>query len=195
MVDSKLGVRSVQEFIEKIKANPGKYNYGASQTGSLHHIFMASFLKSKDLDMVRVPYAKGAAESMQAVLAGDIQAFVTGYLMAQPHVETGRFVRLLGSTQRRSVFDPATPTLADVGMKESFNGDVGYLAPAGTPRSVVDKLSAALAEAVKNPAYVEKMKGFAIEATYQGPDALGELVRSDFDMFKRAAKSIGLTNN
>ncbi len=190
-VRSTLGVKTIQEFIALMKSKPGVYNYGSSGNGTVHHLFMASFMSEAGLDLRHIPY-KGAVQQTQALVAGDIPIGVVSMTNSTQFVKTGQLVWLLASTRTRSKLTPEVPSTAEAGFPDiHFAGDVGYVAPAGTPRAVIERISAALAKAVQQPELLQRSQTMGVEPTYRNPDQLAELMRADRVTYNKAVKISG----
>ena len=191
-VSDKVPARTVQEFIALAKAKPGTLSYASSGNGTLHHLFMEAFKSATGINVLHVPFSKGTAEALPAFLGGNTDAIVSSWPVIEPHVKTGRARMLFASTQQRSPLAPDVPSLGDLNIRqENFSGDMGYFAPAGTPRPVVDKLAAALAKAVKSTEYIDRLKTYGLEPVFRGPEEFGEVVKSDLARYTRAAKTAG----
>ncbi len=191
-VGEKLPVKNMQEFIALAKAKPGTISYATAGSGTLHHLFMEGVRSALGINILHVPYARGTSEALPAFLGGNTDAMVSSLPVIEPHLKTGKARMILASTQRRSPMAPDVPSLADIGVRgESFSGDMGYLAPAGTPKPVVDKLADALAKAVKSTEYIEKLKAFGVEPIFRGPEEFSEIMKSDLARYARAVKVAG----
>ena len=141
-VNNDFPAKDVAELIAYAKAHPGKISFGSSGIGSAAHLTTELLKQTADLDMVHVAY-KGTAPALTALLAGDIQVLVDVPLTMLPHVRGGK-VRALGLfSARRIAGAPEVPTVAEAGGP-AIEGStwVMFLAPAGTPREVVNRLAA-----------------------------------------------------
>jgi tripartite-type tricarboxylate transporter receptor subunit TctC len=151
VVHPSLGVNSVQELIARAKKEPGKINYGSGGVGSSLHLAAELFKQSAQVDLQHVPY-KGTNDLIADLLTGRVPVAFLSPLIAKQHVADGK-LRALGITAaERSPSWPQTPTVAEAGVP-GYVSEAWYavLAPAGTPKPVVDRLSSAIAEAVKSP--------------------------------------------
>ena len=186
------GIRTIQELVALAKAKPGSLSYGTPGIGSIHQLFTETLNSHYGINLVHVPY-KGGAAAMEAVLGGSIPITVTSAAISGPHVKAGKIRRLLAATPQRSRFAPETPALADVGIDNDFGGDVGYVARAGTPRPIIDKLAAAMSKAAEDPEYLKRVEGFLVEPLLRGPDRFAEQIRADVARYARAVKLSGAT--
>lgn len=182
--------KNLQDLIGLIKTNPNAYNYGSSGNGTFHHLFMESFKAKAGLQVTHVPY-KGGSQALQGLLSGDIQILVGGPT-TEAYVKAGKMRRLVVASRERWRTAPDVPSMSDVGMPDlQFVGDVGYFAPAGTPKPVVDRLTDGLAKAVRLPDFVDKAPLLGIGIQYKTPAQLLELVRDDIPRYQQAVKVSG----
>ncbi len=190
-VRSSLGVKSLQEFIALMKSKPGAFSYGSSGNGSVHHLFMESFKAAAGLDIQHVPY-KGSVQQVQALLAGDIPIGIAGGTATAAYVKSGQMRLLLTSTRERSKLTPDVPSMGDISLPElDFAGSVGYLAPAGTPRSAIERLTAAIAKAVHQPELMQRFESVGVESFYKTPEQYAEIIRADVPRYVKAVKISG----
>lgn len=141
VVDASLPVKDVKEFVALARANPGKYNYGTSSTGSSSHFAFNMLKIVAGIDVVEIPYT-GAAPANQAFAQGQIQAFMGGVATVSPNLQTGH-AKIIGvaSAERMDAY-PDVPTLKEQGFPVEWDTWYGVAAPAGVPAALLDKLSA-----------------------------------------------------
>ncbi len=153
-----LGVKSVQELIALAKAQPGKINYGSGGVGSSPHLAAELFKQAAGIDLQHIPY-KGTNDLIADLLTGRVPVVFLSPLIARQHVADGEVVALGITSAQRSPTWPQTPTIAEAGVP-GYEMQAWYtvLAPRGTPKDVVDKLSEAIAEAVKSPDVSSKLE-------------------------------------
>ncbi|WP_213774461.1 tripartite tricarboxylate transporter substrate binding protein [Bradyrhizobium sp. dw_78] len=153
-----LGVKSVQELIALAKAQPGKINYGSGGVGSSPHLAAELFKQAAGIDLRHIPY-KGTNDLIADLLTGRVPVVFLSPLIARQHVADGEVVALGITSAQRSPTWPQTPTIAEAGVP-GYEMQAWYtvLAPRGTPKDVVDKLSEAIAEAVKSPDVSSKLE-------------------------------------
>src|SRR5258706_6636251 len=150
---------TLREFIDKVKANPGKYNYASTGNGTGTHLAFAEFVSRAGLEMVHVPY-KGGPEAIASVIAGQTCCIFNQVQTVIPHWKAGR-VRLLGvSTASRVSAVPDIPTIAEAGVPgyESYTW-FGLFGPKGLPADVVNKVNAAVKDALETPRSEERRVG------------------------------------
>src|SRR5882757_8993024 len=141
--------RTVREFIDYARANPGKANYGIPSLGTVNHLMMERLKQTTGVEITRVPY-RGSPEATLALLKNDIQLFPIGLAAVGGNYKDGRLTALAVATENRIPMLPDVPTMAESG----FPGFVasnwwGMAAPAGTPDDILDTLAQAVAEAQK----------------------------------------------
>ena len=178
-VDPKLGVNSVKEFTALAKSKPGKLNFGTVGPGSLPDLAAELYAQRAGVQLTQVTYP-GSPQITQDLLAGRIQMSfqITSAIVGQ--VRAGQIKALAVATAKRSDLLPDVPTMAEAGMPD-FNTPLwfGLVAPAGTPRPVIDKLAAAAKQAMHAPATEDLLakQGFAPED--MGPDQFGDFIKSE----------------
>jgi tripartite-type tricarboxylate transporter receptor subunit TctC len=154
-----LPARSFQEFLALARSQPGKLVYGSGGLGVGSHLAMELLLLSQKLELVHVPY-KGVGPALTALLGNEVAVLLSTFASALPHVKAGR-LRAFGVTSaRRAPTLPDTPTIAESGVPGYEYGTwYGLVAPAGTPRAVVEKVSRATAEVLRSPTVAERFVG------------------------------------
>ncbi len=188
VVNSALPVKTVKEFVEYVKKNPGKLSYGSAGQGSLTHLTMELFKQQIDSFMVHIPY-RGIAPAFTDIIGGQTQAMFPGLAAALPHIRSGR-VRPLAVTglTRHSQFKDL-PTLDESGYK-GFDAQqwYGVVGPANMPAAIVKTLSETLATVLKAPDLREKLSIEAIEPIVMSPEQFGEFVKKDIARWTKLAK-------
>lgn len=170
VVDGRLPVNNLKEFVALVKANPGKYNYGSPGSGTAVHIHFDAFLRETDLNMPHIPY-KGIGV-MQGLLGGDVQATIIGITGATPHLESGKVKILAIGGDKRAKSLPNVPTFAEAGFPQvEAYFFMGLAAPKGTPRAIVENVSTATRKAMAQKPFVEKyFDPFAFEPLAESPE-------------------------
>ncbi len=180
--------KSVQELVSYAKANPGKLNFGSSGTGGLQHFAGEMFNYLGKVKMVHVPY-KGGAAAIADALAGNIQVGFGTLLSSRGHYKAGRLRPLAVSTLKRASSAPELPTVAEAGLP-GYEVDqwYGIITAAKVPRPIVDKLAAAIAEAVKSPEVAKRFSGEGSTPVGSTPDQFGAHIRSEIAKWRKLAK-------
>ena len=184
---------SVQDFIAKVKAAPGKYNFASTGNGTGTHLAFAEFVYKAKLDMVHVPY-KGGPEAIQGVLAGDVCCIFNQVQTALPQFRAGK-VRLLGvTTKKRVPAIPDVPTIDEAGVPgyESFTW-FGIFAPKGLPLPIAQKMNAALKIALEDPETQKKMTDLGNTPRYETLDQFKATVKADRAKWAEVVKAVGAT--
>lgn len=190
MVNSSIPSRDVKEFIAHLKSNPGKYNYATAGNGSATHLSMAYFCGLAGVEMVHIPL-KATGEAVNEVLAGRSHAVIAANIGALPYVKDAR-IRMLGATgPKRSKFLPDLPAVAESLPGYEFDSWIALLAPAATPRQVVEQVNAAMAGLLKDPVILGRLDKQGVVPQAMSPDALNALLKADFQKMAKVVKASG----
>ena len=184
---------TLSELVALARAKPGQLRYGSGGIGSLHHLAMEALKSPLGLDIVHVPY-KGTAQAVPAMLGGEVALVFSALPSIVPHMKAGR-VKLLGvNTIKRSAQAPQVPTIAEVtGIKDfDYPPVIGVLAPAKTPRAIVNKLSAEIAAAVRHADTVNRYTALGIDPVGSTPEQYAAQNRADVVKYARAVKLSGV---
>jgi tripartite-type tricarboxylate transporter receptor subunit TctC len=188
VVNSALPVKTVKEFVDYVKKNPGKLSYGSAGQGSLTHLTMELFKQQIDSFMVHIPY-RGIAPAFTDLIGGQTQAMFPGLAAALPHIRSGR-VRPLAVTglTRHSQFKDL-PTLDESGFK-GFDAQqwYGVMGPANMPAAIVKTLSDSLATILTAPDLREKLAIEAIEPMVMSPEQFADFIKKDIARWTKLAK-------
>jgi len=181
---------SFQELIALIKASPGKYSYGSSGIGSTHHLCMAYLAASLNLDMVHVPY-KGTGQSVPALVGGQVPMVLSGYPTLAAHAKDGRVKLLAINSLKRSELAPDVPAIAETIPGFDFAPTFGLFAPGGTPREIIVKAGADVAQVVKLPDVVGRMKNLGIDPIGAAGAEWAVMLKADAERYSKAVKASG----
>ncbi len=193
VVDPKLNVNSVREFVALVKSQPGKLNYGSVGNGSASHLTMELFKEAAGIDLVHVPYP-GSPQVNTAILTGQIAAGFVVPATAMPLVQAGRLKALAATTSVRSIVLPEYPTLAEGGYPEVVSTAwQGIVAPARTPRPIVERLSRELVLALRSEDVREKMIRLYFQPIGTAPEGLANLMRSEVERWGKVIRKTGAT--
>ena len=174
-----IDVKTVKEFVEKVKANPGKYNYASTGNGTGTHLAFADFIARTGVNMVHVPY-KGGPEALAAVVKGDVCCIFNQVQSVLGQWKAGK-VRLLGVTTKTRVSAvPDVPTVAEAGVPgyESYIW-FGLHGPKGMDSQVVSALNAAVKKAVETPAVRQRLLELGNTPRYETPEQFRATVKAD----------------
>ena len=184
--------KTLADFINAAKANPGKLNYSSGGNGSPQHIGMALVMNRANLDISHVPY-KGATPAAVAVAAGEVDAAMQGLGTVTALLQAGKLRLLAVSTPARLPQYPSVPTFTEAGMKDfTFNSWFAMVAPAGTPKPIIDKLSDEVRKALNDPTTREKLQ--AIGVTPRGTTAadFGAATRTQYELYRKLIQDKGI---
>ena len=188
VVNAALPVKTIKEFIEYVRKNPGRISYGSAGQGSLTHLTMELFKQQIQSFMVHIPY-RGIAPAFTDLIGGQTQAMFPGLAAAIPHIRSGR-VRPLAVTglQRHPQFKDL-PTLDESGFK-GFDAQqwYGVVGPAGMPAPIVRQLNETLATVLRSPELREKLSVEAIEPQVMSPEQFATFIKSDIERWTQLAR-------
>ena len=185
--------KTVKEFVAHAKASSGKLNYGSSGPGSSPHLTAELFKAMTGIQMTHVPY-KGIALAITAQLGNEVQASFSNMFSTLGHWKAGR-LRLIahGGGKRIEAF-PDIPTVAESGVPgfESYNW-YGYMAPAKTPRPVVEKLYKEIAAVANHPEMRRTLVSQGNDVITNTPQEFAKVVKADGDRWGRIGRKLGVT--
>ncbi len=187
----KTGVKTLKDFVEKAKANPGLYTYGSSGIGSTHHLTMEAIKADLKLDMRHVPF-RGSGQSVPALLGGQVDFLFSALPSMAGFVKSGQ-VTLIGSNDaKRSPQAPDVPAIAEVIPGFDFSVTIGALARAGTAPEAIKRLADDIAWAVKQPDVIDKFNTASINAVGAGPEAYRKEIDRENQAMAKAGKQAEL---
>jgi tripartite-type tricarboxylate transporter receptor subunit TctC len=188
-----LPVKSVAEFVDYARANPGKLNYASGGNGSIGHLSGALFASRAGLDMTHIPY-KGGAPAVADLVAGQVHMYFGNASELIQHSRSGK-IRLLGvSSERRAPQLPEVPAIAETyaGFRTlTWNG---LLAPAGTPRPIVDRIAAEVQKAVRDPAVAERLARIGVDPVGSAPAEFAATIQADIAQWRGVIQAAGIRN-
>ena len=183
---------NVREFADYIKKNPGKFNYASGGSGSVSHLSAALFVKRAQLEMTHVSY-KGGGPAVTDLLSGQVQMYFGNLSELAPQVAGGQ-IRIIGvSSEQRARQLPDVRTVAESGFPGfktiTWNG---LVAPAGTPAAVVNRVAAAIREAVSSPDALARLNQMGVDPIGDTPAQFAETIKADLITWAEAAKASNL---
>ena len=191
-VHPSLPARNAKEFVEYVKANPGKVNYGSAGPGSLQHIAGALFEKTIGGRMVHIPY-KGGAPANADLVAGRVHAVFGPIVELMPFVKAGS-VRVLGvTTNQRSSALPDVPPLSDDVPGYEIATWHGLFAPKGTPPAIVEAMNRAVVSVLKEPATRSKLIELGLEPVGSSPQQFDSFFHAEIRRWKDLVQISGAT--
>jgi tripartite-type tricarboxylate transporter receptor subunit TctC len=188
-----LPAQSLAELAALAKAKPGTVSYGNLTIGGLAHMNVEALMRHLDINLQQIPY-KGAGPALNAAVSGEVAVTLVATTGALPFVREGRLRALAVGTETRHPLYPDTPTFSEAGggadtVRPTF---FGLAAPEGTPRPIVDKLSAELKRVMTLPDVLDKLVQNGLVPAYITGEALGATVASDIEHFGKLVKAIGI---
>ena len=188
-------VGSPKEFVDYAGARPGKLSYGSAGLGSTHHLAMELFKLQAGFDMLHVPY-KGMAVGISDLLAGRIQALITGFPAVAAHMKSGKLKLLATVGGSRSQAQPQVPTFAEAGIPNVELGSwQGIVVPAGTPAGVIARLNSEFNRALGLASIRDKLALQGMDVAGGTPEAFGRRIRGDIEKALIVVKAAGITGD
>jgi tripartite-type tricarboxylate transporter receptor subunit TctC len=188
-----LPARNLKELIALAKAKPGELSFASSGNGQSTHLSAELFNTMAGIKMTHVPY-KGSAPALTDVVGGQASVMFDTTLSAMPFVKTGKLKAFAVTSATRSPAAPDLPTVAESGLPgyEAIAWN-GLLAPAGTPKDVVAKLSAELKRTLDLPEIKDRFAAQGFTAAWSAPDRFGVFLQSEVDKWAKVVKASGAT--
>ncbi|MDB5579501.1 MAG: tripartite tricarboxylate transporter family receptor [Bradyrhizobium sp.] len=190
LVPANSPAKSVKDFVEL--ARKESLNYASVGVGSLAHLSAELFLSMAGVKVTHIPY-RGVPQAQQAVMTGEVAAFFDTPITALPQIRAGT-VRALGiSTAKRLAVAPEIPTIAEAGIAGyEVTGWNGILAPANTPRPIIEKLNKTIVDALKTPEIEKFLAEQGLEPAGNSPEEFARLMRADIEKWKRVTREAGI---
>ena len=186
------GFRTVGDLVDKARSNPGALNYGSAGNGSATHMNAEIFRLSAKFDAQHVPF-KGTPEAMTETATGRLDFFFAPLSSALPLIKDGRLQALAVGTAQRSPLLPDVPTTTEAGYAQSeYVFWVALLAPAATPRAIVERLNAEALKALASPEVREKLTALGAEPMPMSPAAFDAFIKSEAARMSQVVKAAGI---
>ena len=192
VVHPSIRVKSVKELIALAKAKPGEILYASTGVGTAPHLSAELFDTRAGVKMVHVPY-QGSPQAVTDLIAGRTAVMFSPASTVIPQVEAGSLIALASAAAHRPSIAPNLPTMAEAGMPD-FDTSIwfGLMAPAGTPREIIDRLAKAVPEAMKSNEIQDALKGQGFETLAGGPEEFARFIATETEKWNEAAKAAGL---
>ena len=188
VVHPSLPVKSVKDLIALAKARPGVINYASNGTGGSSHMAVELFDMLAGTRMTHVPY-KGLAPALTDLMSGEVQVMFSSAVAMLPQVKAGRLRAVAMTGSKRSAAIPDIPTVAEAGLKGYETGSwYGAVAPAGTPKYAIDRLSNEIVRITKSPAITNKLVEEAVIPVGSTPAEFGAYIRSEIARWAKVIK-------
>ncbi len=184
-------MRNIKELIAAAKAAPGKLSYGSSGVGSVNHLIGELFKADAKVNLLHVPY-KGAGAGIIGLLSKEVDMILAAPPAVLPHTKSKRMRALAVSSAKRSPALPDTPTIGESGIS-GFDYSAWYclMAPAGTPRPVINKIRDALIKTITVPPVSDSLRAAGAEPDPSTPEEFAQLIRSDIKAWRKAVQLSG----
>jgi len=183
IVSPTLPVKDLKEFIALLKANPGKYSYASSGTGTAVHLAEELFRQKAQVDIVHVPY-RGTIAAMPDLLTGRIAMMIDGVPVQTKNIQAGTVRAIAVTTDTRSPVLPDVPTMKEGGLDYVVPFWTAVYAPARTPQPIVDRLAAAFAQTMRSDEVTKRLADVGTEAVGSTPAELDALTRQQFALYR-----------
>jgi len=191
IVPPSLGVKTVKELVALAKSRPGQFNYGTAGVGSAAHINSEKFNQATGIKAVHIPF-KGTPEILNETMGGRIQLAWVPLVSSVGPIRDGKVLALAVSTPTRSPTLPNVPGIAEAGYPGGeFNFWVGMLAPAKTPREIINKLNAEINRAMQLPEVKQRLANLGAEAMPMTPDKFDAFIREQYEDLGKVMQAAG----
>jgi tripartite-type tricarboxylate transporter receptor subunit TctC len=188
LVNSSMPVATIGQFVDYVRAKPGKLNYAEQGIGSIGHLSMALLLNRAKLDMANVTY-KGNAPALTDVIANHVPTMFSLLSDAKAQASSGAVRLIAVSSAKRTPQAPNIPTIAESGYPGFNTGSWhGLMAPAGTPEAIIDRIAAEVARSVKDAEFNERMVKLGVDPLGTSPQEFAKMVSDDVAMWREALK-------
>lgn len=192
VINASLPVKNLDEFIAYAKARPGKLSFASSGVGGTPHLCVEMLKSMTGIDMLHVPY-KGGAPAVVDTIGGQTQMYCAGLAATLPHVRSGKLRALGVTTSKRSPGAPDMPTLDEQGLKGfDVNSWGAIFVPAKTPKHVIEIIHQSIAAIVNTDAMRDTLIKQGMDPVLLGPQALGDLVKTESARWATVVKSAGI---
>ena len=193
MTHPSVPAQNLQEFVQHLKANPGKVSYGSAGNGNITHLGAFLVLQQKGLQANHIPY-KGSVPALTDLVGGQTQFMTDTVNSALPFIRDNKLRAIAVTSLKRTQVLPSVPTLSELGMTGFEVGAwQGLLAPAKTPPEVIARLNAEITKALAAPDVRAKLAGQGADPLGSTPAEYGQYLRSEIDRFAQVIRQSGVT--
>lgn len=191
LVTPKLPVQDLRQFVDYARARPGQINYGSAGNGGISHLVPEMFKSATGIFMVHIPY-RGSAPAFTDLMGGQVQFMAESIPQAANYHKQGKVRALAVTSAARNPALPDVPTVIESGVKGfEVVGFYGFLAPVGTPKDVVTKLSDAFRQVLANPEVRERMVSQGADPAYLGSEDFARFLAAETPRWDKAVKASG----
>jgi tripartite-type tricarboxylate transporter receptor subunit TctC len=185
--------RTLEEFVEYARKNPGKLNYGSAGLGTVSFFTMELFKQAYGLDIAHVPF-QGTGPVKNAIMGGHVNVATSGFGSLAPVIKSGDLIPLVTTAARRVAAFPNVPTMAEKGFPEaSLNIWLGLYVPARTPKPVIDVLVKVLAQTARDPGVVAAIEKAGMQPDYKDPAETQKTLETEAATVAKVAEKLGMT--
>jgi tripartite-type tricarboxylate transporter receptor subunit TctC len=191
LVNPKLPLSTLSQFMDYTRARPGQVNYGSAGNGGISHLVPEMFKTATGLFMVHIPY-RGSAPAFTDLMAGQVQFMAESIPQAANYHKQGKVRALAVTSRERNPALPDVPTVMESGLKNfEVVGFYGFLAPAGTPKEVVHQLSDAFKQVLTQPEIRQRMVSQGADPAFLGAEDFAQFLTSEMPRWARAVQQSG----
>ncbi|HUG57117.1 MAG TPA: tripartite tricarboxylate transporter substrate binding protein [Candidimonas sp.] len=188
------GLDTFPKIVEYAKKNPDALTFASIGMGTTSHLLMSMLMKATGTTMTHVPYT-GSSQAQTDIIGGNVDMTFDTLVSTLPHVKSGRLNGVAVSTDQRAKLDPSIPTIQEQGLADFNMGAwLGFFAPKGTPKDIVNKLHAELNQALQDPQTNQKLVALGSEVVMsESPEAFAKMVGDNYRMWGDLVKESGVT--
>lgn len=191
VVNANSNIKTYQDLVARAKAEPGKLSYASIGNGTTSHLLMTMLMQRTGMKMTHIPY-KGSGQAQADLIGGQVDTTFDTMVSVMPHVKAGRLRALAVSTKERSKFAPEIPTLNELGVTGFDAGAwLGMLAPAGTPKPIVDKLNHELNAILDEPDTQKRLLALGAEILKSTPEQFAAHIASEHEKWGKLVRESG----
>ncbi len=188
-----LQVASLKELVALARGESQSPGYASSGNGSLPHLATELFKQVAGIELLHIPY-RGDGQALTDVLAGRVPLMMSGYVVALPHIQTGKLRALAVTSRQRAEILPEVPTIVESGYPTyALDTWTGFFAPAGTSAGIIAKLNREIAAALANPAVQVQLAATGAQAAVTSPAAFATFVRGEWETYGKLVRKLKLT--
>lgn len=191
-VNRTVPAKSVQDLIALAQASPGRLTFGSPGIGTSPHMTAELFKQTAGVDMPQVVF-KGSGAAFISLISGEISAAVSTALSAMPHIRSGRIRSLAVTASKRLKILPEVPTFVESGLPTFVTTQwFGVLAPAGTPRPIINRLYQALTRGASSPDFVERMTAQGVDVVNRKPEEFAAMIKREIAQWAKVIEAAGI---
>ena len=191
VVPPSLPVSNVKELIALARSKPGQLNFASGGIASFNQLCAELLKMMAKVDIVHVPY-KGGGPAVADLVSGKVEMLFTGAPVTMPHIKAGRLKVLAVTDSQRAAALPDTPTMGEVLPGYEFNNWYGLMAPAGTPRAIIDQLNAEVHRILALPDVKERFSGLGADPLPSTPERFAAVMRADAEKWGKVIREAGV---